>query len=106
MPYITSDETVAKKKSVWRLQAIPEFFWGVLNFFVFFFRSIFSAEATRKNSMGGAPYSSSGYGRSSGGGGGGRGGGGGSGGGSRRGGPNIHGVKKPATAQAGCATGG
>ena len=36
MPYITSDGTVAKKKSVWRLQAIPEFFWGVLNFFVFF----------------------------------------------------------------------
>lgn len=104
MVYINSDGSVAAKKSLWRLQSIPDFFWGVLNWIVFFFRSVFSTEATRQNSMGGTKRSS-GFGRSSGGGGGG-GRGSGGGGESRRGGANIHGVKKPATAQAGCGSSG
>ncbi|KAH9518918.1 hypothetical protein Btru_008659 [Bulinus truncatus] len=66
MPYITTKGDILESKSPWRLSIIPEFIWGIINFFVLFFQTLINPNKNAK----GDRYSSD-YRRPGGGGGGG-----------------------------------
>lgn len=50
MAYITGGGQMCDGKSNWRLSFIPDMFWGIVNFIVLFFRTMFSPALTGKGS--------------------------------------------------------
>ncbi|XP_041459405.1 selenoprotein K-like isoform X2 [Lytechinus variegatus] len=50
MPYLSQNGQVMDSRSPWRLSFIPEFFWGIVNFIVLFFRTMISPELTSRGS--------------------------------------------------------
>ncbi|KAK7102402.1 selenoprotein K-like [Littorina saxatilis] len=49
MAYVSGGQ-VLESRSPWRLSFIPEFFWGIINFIVLFFKSMYNPDL---NSRGG-----------------------------------------------------
>lgn len=47
MPYISGGE-ILQSRSPWRLSIIPEFIWGVINFFVLFFQTLINPSKNAK----------------------------------------------------------
>eukprot|EP00898_Chlorokybus_atmophyticus_P004534 jgi/Chlat1/5081/Chrsp33S05067 len=82
MAYIVNGEVV-QKRSPWRIDSIPRFFWAIINTIFFFLQTLFSPEANNsygkkdgnnRRGPGGSGGGSGGGGRPGGGGGGGGGG--------------------------------
>ncbi|KAL8595171.1 hypothetical protein ACOMHN_013844 [Nucella lapillus] len=47
MVYVSGGQ-VLESRSPWRFSAIPEFFWGVLNFIILFVKSMFNLDMSKK----------------------------------------------------------
>ncbi|XP_046851500.1 selenoprotein K-like [Xenia sp. Carnegie-2017] len=47
MPYI-SQGNIQESRSIWRASIVQDTFWGIINFVVLFFRTMFSPDMTKK----------------------------------------------------------
>ncbi|XP_065060883.1 selenoprotein K-like [Rhopilema esculentum] len=57
MVYISESGHLSESKSPWRISIIQDTFWGIINFIVLFFQTMFSPDLTKK----GKGYESSNY---------------------------------------------
>ncbi|KAH8094166.1 hypothetical protein JL720_4158 [Aureococcus anophagefferens] len=77
MVYLRADGTVVEKRSMWRLSIVPDFLWGVVDFFWLFVSTLINPQSEHnslrpKRSSGGATGRGGGGGRPGGSGGGAR----------------------------------
>ena len=77
MVYLRADGTVVEKRSMWRLSIVPDFLWGVVDFFWLFVSTLINPQSEHnslrpKRSSGGAAGRGGGGGRPGGSGGGAR----------------------------------
>ncbi|XP_064632705.1 selenoprotein K-like [Lineus longissimus] len=56
MVYVSEGGQVLDSRSPWRLSIIPEFFFGIMNFFVLFFKTMFQPSLTKNGSNQSSDY--------------------------------------------------